>query len=60
VAIVDTCELEHHIHPKTMARLAEFAEWVKGTPKGLKWVEHFEEYRRTGKRVMECAGDTWN
>ncbi|MEE9353444.1 MAG: hypothetical protein V3U94_03375 [Candidatus Thorarchaeota archaeon] len=43
-----------------MARLTEFAEWVKGTPKDLKWVEHFEEYRRTGRRVMECAGDTWN
>jgi len=43
-----------------MARLTEFAEWVNGTPKGLKWVEHFEEYWRTGRCVMEWAGDTWN
>ena len=60
VAIVDACELEHHIHPETMARLTDFTEWVKGAPKDLKWVEHFEEYRRTGKRVKECAGDTWD
>ena len=60
VAIVDACELEHHIHPETMARLTEFTEWVKGAPKDLKWVEHFEEYRRTGKRVKECDGDTWD
>lgn len=33
---------------------------MKGTLKDLKWVEHFEEYRRTGRRVMECTGDTWN
>ncbi|MHA1484424.1 MAG: hypothetical protein ACTSPR_03790 [Candidatus Thorarchaeota archaeon] len=32
----------------------------EGPPKDLMWVEHFEEYRRTGKRVMEWAGDTWN
>ena len=36
-----------------------FAEWVKGAYTDLKWVEHFEEYRRTGKRVKECAEDTW-
>jgi hypothetical protein len=43
-----------------VVRLTEFAEWVKGTAKNLKWVEHIEEYRRTGKRVMECSGDKWN
>ncbi len=36
-----------------MARLTEFAEWVKGTPKDLKWVEHFES-------IAGLAGVSWS
>ena len=55
IANADACELEHFVHSDTMARLTEFAEWVKGAPKHPKWIKHFREFQKTGRRTEECA-----
>lgn len=55
IADADACEIEHHLHPETMKSLFTFAEWVKDAPKEPRWLSHFEEFVRTGKRTEECV-----
>ncbi len=54
IADTDACALEHRMHPQTTKRLTEFAEWVTEAPKDPKWLQHFYEFQKTGKRVEEC------
>lgn len=54
IAEEDACGIEHHLHPETIDRLTKFVEFVEKMPKHPRWLEHFEEYLRTGKLPEEC------
>ncbi len=54
IAEEDACGIEHHLHPETIERLTKFVEFVENMPKHPRWLEHFEEYIRTGKLPEEC------
>lgn len=54
IADADACALEHRMHPQTTKRLTEFAEWVIESPKDPRWLQHFYEFQKTGKRAEEC------
>jgi DtxR family Mn-dependent transcriptional regulator len=54
-ADADACEIEHHIHPQTMKHLMKFAEWVSAAHETPRWLDHFYEFRDTGKRSIQCT-----
>ena len=54
IAEEDACGIEHHLHPETIERLTKFVEFVENMPKHPRWLDHFEEYIKTGKLPDEC------
>ncbi len=54
IAEEDACGIEHHLHPDTIERLTKFVEFVEKMPKHPRWLEHFEDYIKTGKLPDEC------
>ena len=54
IAEEDACGIEHHLHPETIERLTKFVEFVEKMPKHPRWLEHFEEYIKSGKLPEEC------
>lgn len=50
----DACGIEHHLHKETINRLTKFVEFVEKAPRYPRWLEHFEEYLKTGKLPEEC------
>ena len=53
IAEEDACEIEHSLHLETVDRLAKFVDFVRNAPRSPKWLEHFNQYYRTGK-YPEC------
>ena len=54
IAEEDACGIEHHLHPETIERLTKFVEFVENMPKHPRWLDHFEEYIKTGELPDEC------
>ena len=54
IAEEDACGIEHHLHTETIERLTKFVEFVENMPKHPRWLDHFEEYIKTGKLPDEC------
>lgn len=44
VAEKDACEMEHALHPETLKRLTRFVEFVKQTPRNIRWLENFKKF----------------
>ncbi|MDY6966474.1 MAG: transcriptional regulator MntR [Halobacteriota archaeon] len=57
IAEEDACKIEHSINTITMNRLTKFVEFVQNAPHDPEWLEHFEFYVRTGKRIRCCDKD---
>lgn len=53
LAEADACQIEHHVTEKTLERLGKFVEFINNAPKEPKWIEHFHQFIKTGKR-KEC------
>ena len=54
IASEDACRIEHTVHPETMERLTSFVEFVQSGPDIPRWLDHFREFRETG-RVVNCS-----
>lgn len=54
MAEIDACQLEHHVSIKTMKRLKDFVDFINGAPDRPRWIDHYHDYIRTGKR-QECS-----
>ncbi len=54
IAEEDACGIEHHLHKETINRLTKFVEFVEKAPRHPRWLEHFEEYIKSGKIPEEC------
>ena len=50
VAESDACQIEHHVTAETMDKLHKFVEFVDKAPKDPKWLKHYQEFARTGRR----------
>jgi DtxR family Mn-dependent transcriptional regulator len=48
IANEDACRIEHVVHKKTMLRLTQFVNFIKRFDEKPKWLEHFEQYYKTG------------
>ena len=48
----DACQIEHHVTGETMERLHMFVDFVQKAPKDPKWLKHYQEFTRTGKRPI--------
>lgn len=59
LAEIDACQIEHHVSPKTMERLEKFVKFVQDAPACPRWIEHFNEYCKTGKR-SKCIFGKYN
>jgi DtxR family Mn-dependent transcriptional regulator len=53
IANKDACTIEHHLNPKTIEQIKKLVDFVDNAPGCPKWVEHFEEYCKTGKHECE-------
>jgi DtxR family Mn-dependent transcriptional regulator len=60
IAEEDACGIEHHLHTETINRLTKFVEFVENMPKHPRWLEHYEEYIKSGKLPDECLCDEKN
>ncbi len=43
IADTDACEIEHFMHPETVAKLLEFVEWVRDEPEAGEMLLSFRE-----------------
>jgi DtxR family Mn-dependent transcriptional regulator len=51
----DACEIEHHIHRKTLNRILQFIRFVETCPEGEPlWLSSFHYYVKHGKRPEHC------
>ena len=48
-AEIDACRIEHVVTRRTMNRLRKFVEFVQKNPAGLKWIERYKHFVRTGR-----------
>ena len=49
-ADIDACQIEHHVSLGTMKQLNKFVVFVREAPRDPKWLEHFKQFCKTGKR----------
>lgn len=49
-AEIDACQIEHHVSSQTMKQLNKFVEFVREAPQDPKWLAHFKQYSKTGRR----------
>jgi len=49
VAELDACRIEHHVSHETLERLEMFVGFVQCAPGNPRWMEHFEQYCKSGK-----------
>jgi DtxR family Mn-dependent transcriptional regulator len=55
VAEKDACEIEHHIHPKTLNRVLQFIKFVEACPEGEPlWLSSFHYFVKHGKKPEHC------
>jgi len=55
VAEKDACEIEHHIHPKTLNRVLQFIKFVETCPEGEPlWLSSFHYYVKHGEKPGHC------
>jgi DtxR family Mn-dependent transcriptional regulator len=55
VAEKDACEIEHHIHRKTLDRIVQFIKFVDTCPEGEPlWLSSFHYYVKHGKKPQHC------
>jgi DtxR family Mn-dependent transcriptional regulator len=51
----DACEIEHHIHRKTLNRILQFIEFVEACPEGEPlWLSSFHYYIKHGEKPGHC------
>lgn len=51
----DACEIEHHIHRKTLNRILEFIKFVETCPEGEPlWLSSFHYYVKHGEKPEHC------
>jgi len=50
-AEIDACQIEHHVSEKSIQQLEKFVRFVTGAPDEPRWVHHFRQYCKTGKRT---------
>jgi DtxR family Mn-dependent transcriptional regulator len=55
VAEKDACEIEHHIHRKTLNRILQFIKFVESCPEGEPlWLSSFYYYVKHGEKPEHC------
>jgi len=55
VAEKDACEIEHHIHRKTLNRILQFIKFVETCPEGEPlWLSSFHYYAKHGDKPEHC------
>jgi DtxR family transcriptional regulator, Mn-dependent transcriptional regulator len=54
IAQDDACKIEHNVHSQTMERLTRFVEFVQAGPENPRWLDHFQEFWKTGN-VVHCS-----
>lgn len=52
-ARTDACKIEHVVGQNTMEKLRKFLKFVKESPEEPIWLEHYEQFVKTGKHP-EC------
>jgi len=51
----DACKMEHALSDITLECLTDFMTFIQVCPRaGKDWLQHFEEYRREGRRPEKC------
>jgi DtxR family Mn-dependent transcriptional regulator len=46
----DACQVEHHVTKETMDRLHKFMDFVSASKGSPKWLEHYQDYLKTGRK----------
>jgi DtxR family Mn-dependent transcriptional regulator len=55
VADKDACEIEHHIHRKTLGRMLQFIKFVETCPEGEPlWLSSFHYFVKHGEKPEHC------
>jgi DtxR family Mn-dependent transcriptional regulator len=55
----EACKMEHALSPATLDRFTDFMDFIHACPRaGNNWLQHFEEYRRHGRRADKCLEKT--
>ena len=52
IALLDACNMEHHLHNETVTQLKKFVKFIKFISNKPKWLTHFEEFCESGS--FEC------
>ena len=50
-ADIDACQIEHHVSSQTMEQLNKFVKFVRADPEDPRWLEHFKQFCKTGKKT---------
>jgi len=56
IAEKDACTIEHELDIVTTENIKKLVDFVKTAPEYPQWLEHFEEFCRTGKHPCEGKG----
>jgi len=55
----EACKMEHALSPSTLDRFTDFMDFIHACPRaGENWLEHFEDYRKHGRRPDKCLEKT--
>jgi DtxR family Mn-dependent transcriptional regulator len=50
----NACEIEHKVNRETIEKLVEFMEFLQSASQTPSFLEHFEQYKKTGKHTKAC------
>ena len=48
IALLDACNMEHHLHEETVTQLKKFVKFIESFPDMPKWLLHFEQFCKSG------------
>ncbi|MFX0137646.1 MAG: metal-dependent transcriptional regulator [Candidatus Hodarchaeota archaeon] len=52
IALIDACNMEHHLHEETVIQLKKFVKFIESVPNKPKWLSHFSDFCKSGN--YEC------
>ncbi|PIE74863.1 MAG: DtxR family iron (metal) dependent repressor [Deltaproteobacteria bacterium] len=55
----EACKMEHTLSVSTLQRFIDFMDFIQVCPRaGEEWLNQFEEYRKSGKKLGKCLDET--
>ncbi|NVM02269.1 MAG: metal-dependent transcriptional regulator [Candidatus Helarchaeota archaeon] len=48
IALIDACNMEHHLHHETVTQLKKFVKFIESVPDKPKWLSHFSDFCKSG------------